>query len=101
MENVDVVVFGKPGCGKCDDAKQKFNMMGFTYKFIDLLSPGDNWRENGVVDARATYSYNNEDTLPIIRFQHRLMTYPEAMKAAKTYLREHKEQLTQLLSIAS
>jgi glutaredoxin len=77
-----VTVYGKPGCGRCDAAKEKLERMAIPYATVDITTHPADWRDCGMVDAMATHCLTG--TLPVIRIGERFMDYPEAMKELKT-----------------
>lgn len=92
MEQVETVVFGKPGCGLCDAAKEKLDLMKIPWRFENLQEQPSNWRETGLVEARAMYALHQEAKLPIIRFNGSYYTYTEAIKCIKEFLKQKKKQ---------
>jgi glutaredoxin len=77
-------IYGKPGCGKCEAAKEKLRLLGIPYREHDIEYHGalhDGWRDDGSVDALAAYS--DMDDLPILRVDGECLSYSEAMKYLK------------------
>ena len=76
-----IVVFGKKNCKLCEAAKEKLNIMGYDFSFVDLEDPTDFRNKGGILDAMVEYQLN--ETLPWIRIEESLFSYPEAMKILK------------------
>lgn len=79
-----IQVYSKPGCGKCEAAKDKLKRMGFKYDEHNLtyhIEHHDGWREDGSVEAMAAHTLL--DTLPIFRVEGEFMDYPGAMRELK------------------
>lgn len=79
-----ITVLGKTGCGKCESAKQKLEIMGFKYSYI-AMDNAENWRENGAVDALAATAFASLDFThpPIIVIDNIAYEYSKAMKVLK------------------
>ena len=80
-------VYSKPGCGKCEAAKNKLKIMGFEYTEHDLeyhVSLHDGWRHDGSIDVMA--AHNLLDTLPMFKFNGEFHDYPTAMRLLKKSL---------------
>jgi len=85
---MNIVLFGKEGCGKCDAAKDKLEKyLKVNYSYIDIeevmANPTADWRVNGVVDAVARYFQADIPDLPMISIDGIVHTYGEAMKELK------------------
>ena len=76
-----IIVFGREGCIFCEAAKEKLQLLGLSYDYIDIEHPGEDWRDSGAVDALAWYHLRL--TLPAVRVDGVFMDYPEAMKFLK------------------
>jgi len=79
-----IVVYGKPGCGKCKSAKEKIKRLGYEYtsaNIADYTEHHEGWREDGSVGIKACYEAIA--TLPVIQIGFSYMGYPEAMKYLK------------------
>lgn len=77
-------VFSKPGCGKCDAAKNKLKMMGLCFNehnLEDFVTHHEGWRHDGSADVMAAHTML--DTLPIFRFGDEFHDYPTAMRKLK------------------
>lgn len=83
-------VYGKPGCGMCEKAKEKLEYMELPYEFVDATpmieaaAKGDNpnWRNDDSVTIMAAYQLYY--TLPLIRFADEdPVDYPEAMRRCR------------------
>ena len=77
-------VYSKPGCGKCDAAKNKLKLMGLRYTEHNLeyyVNLHDGWRTDGSADVMAAHTML--DTLPIFRLDEEFHDYPTAMRKLK------------------
>lgn len=77
-------VYGKPGCVKCEAAKEKLRKMGLAYTEHDLAyhtAIHEGWREDGSVEAMAAHT--QMDTLPLISIGDTFYDYPSAMRRLK------------------
>lgn len=77
-------VFSKPGCGKCDAAKNKLKMMGLDFNEHNLeyyVNLHEGWRHDGSADVMAAHTML--DTLPIFRLDDEFHDYPTAMRKLK------------------
>lgn len=77
-------VYSKPGCGKCEAAKNKLKIMGLDYTEHDLeyhVSFHDGWRNDGSADIMAAHSLM--DTLPMFQVDGGFFDYPSAMRVIK------------------
>lgn len=93
-----VHIFGKKDCGKCEQAKKTISTrLGVSYTYTDITSIlsgeiPDNWRETGLAEALAAYTHLED--LPLVRIDDsEIMTYPQAMKLAKSLLKQEQEVL--------
>ena len=76
----DVFVYGKKGCGKCEAAKEKLELMGVPYEFRKMKDVLD----GKIPDKEALVRYALADQeLPILVIYGKGYTYPEAMKVLK------------------
>jgi len=69
--SLDIIVWGKKGCGKCDKAKEKLVHMDTSFSYKDAqekIIEGNNpdWRDDGSVDALVLLAENNMELMPII-----------------------------------
>ena len=78
---MDITVYGKVGCEPCEAAMIELHQMKLKHRYVDLMTPVEDWRENGVVEAMSWYML--WETLPVIRIDQEYMTYPEAMRFLK------------------
>lgn len=79
-----IEVYSKPGCGKCEAAKDKLRRMGFEYNEHNLsyhIEHHDGWREDGSVEAMAAHTLL--DTLPILKVEDDYLDYSAAMRELK------------------
>ena len=88
-----VRVYGKPGCGLCDAAKDKLVKMGIPFESCELakvtdLHPG--WRTDDSVAIMACYADIN--TMPVVTVDGDAMSYPEAMKLLKNCRKQQKQE---------
>jgi len=92
---VKIYMYGKKGCGKCDNAEKKLSkVFEVPYRKIDLEDvnpPPADWKECGMAKAMALYS--DTETLPVIGIDLEdgggiaVLTYPAAMKMLKRILK--------------
>ncbi|MDR0363373.1 MAG: hypothetical protein LBJ46_11935 [Planctomycetota bacterium] len=81
---MEIHVYSKLGCGKCDAAKKKLALMGFDYTEHNLeyhVSLHDGWRQDGSTDVMAAHSIM--DTLPLFKLDEEFHDYPTAMRLLK------------------
>ena len=87
--SLDIIVWGKKGCSKCDRAKEKLLHMDMSFSYKDaeqfFYSADEDWKTDGRIDAKALYCLNDEKALPIISIRnesgkHEAYLYGEAMK---------------------
>lgn len=79
-----IQVYSKPGCGKCEAAKDKLRRMGFEYNEHNLsyhIQHHEEWREDGSVEVMAAHTLL--DTLPIFKVDNEFYDYPGAMRELK------------------
>jgi len=82
---MNIIVYGKPGCKKCDSAKEKLDKMGLPYEFKflpALVVWHEGWREDESVALLAESTLRDGD-MPIIWINGRFYSYSEAMKDIK------------------
>ncbi|MCX7933845.1 MAG: glutaredoxin [Planctomycetota bacterium] len=77
-----ILIFGKQGCGLCDAAKQKMDILGIDYLFVDAENLPENWRDLDIAGAMAEYQMH--DRLPWIQIDGCWYDYPAAMKILKS-----------------
>lgn len=101
MTEAIIVVYGKPGCGKCEAAKDKLKRMGLAYEFRGLReritplagidqsataplpgAPRAHWRDDDTTDLAAAYCLYDGD-MPLICVDGIIFNYAGAMKAIK------------------
>ncbi len=86
-----VKVYGKHGCGLCDAAKGKLDMMGLKYEALDLgvySEHHEGWREDNSCQVLAAYMLI--DKLPVMEIDGSYMDYPSAMRELKTHKQEKR-----------
>lgn len=82
-------VYGKPGCEVCVAAKQKLELLGLSYEFIDseamkLHELHEGWRNDESINFTAAYEFYFPNSLPLLRFgEGDFVSYSEGMKLAK------------------
>jgi glutaredoxin len=79
-----VKVYGKPGCGLCEAAKDKLKKMGLKYEALnlsDFTELHDGWREDNSCEVLAAYMLL--DKLPVVEINGQYMDYPSAMRQLK------------------
>jgi len=90
-------VYSKPGCGKCEAAKSKLKLMGFSYtehNFEYHVAHHDGWRQDGSADVMAAHT--QLDTLPLFRLGETFLDYPAAMKALKTRMERREKEAVEV-----
>jgi glutaredoxin len=74
-------VYSKKGCGVCEAAKEKLNLMGLPYRSHEMerfMEFHEGWREDGSVEVLAAYAmFDNH--LPLIRIDGQYFDYAGAM----------------------
>ena len=81
-----VTVYSKQGCGVCNAAKGKLNLMGVDHEERDveaLLALHDGWRGDESVELSAA-SAMLEGAVPILHVDGKYLSYPAAMRALKS-----------------
>lgn len=82
---MEIIVYGKKDCGKCDAAKDKLDRMGFSYEVRELsrfTSLHQGWRTDGSVDVMSASVYW-DGTLPLLSIDGEFYDYPTAMRVLK------------------
>lgn len=83
----EITVYGKLGCGLCEAAKKKLELMHLEYTSENIQSKLDHhegWRTDKSCDVASIYYIYN--TLPVILVDGKAMTYPQTMR----FLKERK-----------
>jgi len=88
---VEITVYSKEKCGKCEAAKEKLEKMGFEYTVEDLEKASEHhegWRDDGTINLMAamvllTPTGDPKDALPKIRIGKEYFDYSGAMKELK------------------
>lgn len=86
-------VYSKPGCGKCEAAKDKLKRMGMEYVEHELgyhVSFHEGWREDGSVEVMAAHT--QLDTMPLLKIDNKFYNYSAAMKELKGHAVRVQEQ---------
>ena len=94
-----VVVYGKPGCGKCEAAKDKLNKLGVPFEsaiLADKILPHDGWRNDGTAAVMACYTATN--TMPVLLIDNDAYSYSGAMRLLKS--RKKEESRMDTLAVA-
>jgi glutaredoxin len=84
---VRVILYSLDGCGHCDAAREKLELLGVGYDEVDVLDAVDGPRGDRVRAAL----YANENRAPLIEVGGALLGYPAAMRAIKTALVEGED----------
>lgn len=82
-------IYSKPGCGKCEAAKDKLRKMGFDYREHNLayhIAHHDGWRNDGSIDVLAAHA--DLDDMPLIGIDNMIYSYSGAMKILKNERRK-------------
>lgn len=77
-------IFSKPGCGKCEAAKEKCERLGVAFTVCSLehaVTWHEEWRTDGSVEVLAAHSMLS--TLPLIEIDGTFHDYPSAMRELK------------------
>ena len=85
-EAVTIEVYSRAGCGVCEAAKAKLDLMGFEYRnheLSPLIDLHDGWRDDGSVEVLAAYA-SIDNRLPVIRIDEGFHDYSGAMRRLKT-----------------
>jgi glutaredoxin len=80
-----IKIYGKPGCGKCNAAKEKLKLLGLDFESCNLAEYivwHENWRNDESVAVLAFYAFHNNH-MPIISIDGELYEYAGAMKVLK------------------
>ena len=75
-------IYGKPGCGLCDAAKAKLDILGLAYEVRDLFDT-EAWRQDEAGYRSAMVEHTMIDTLPVLEIGGAMMSYPKSMKKLK------------------
>lgn len=79
-----IKVYGKPGCGLCEAAKDKLKKLNLEYEALnlsDFTELHDGWRDDKSCDVLAAYMLI--DKLPVVEIDGSYMDYPSAMRQLK------------------
>ena len=91
-ERPSIKVYGKPGCGLCEAAKQKLKMMGLEYQSLNLADYTElheGWRQDRSCEILAAYRLI--DKMPVVEIDGEYHDYPTAMRQLKERMQETKE----------
>jgi len=81
----ELILFGRPECPDCKEAKRILDALGIPYTFRvidDLLDAHEGWRGDGSWDVLVAYSMN-ENRLPIVKSHGVYCGFPEALARLK------------------
>ena len=84
-----IKVYGKPGCGLCEAAKQKLGLLGLefeAYNLADFTDLHDGWRTDRSCEIMA--AYRMIDKMPVVQVDGRYLDYPSAMRHLKERLQK-------------
>ena len=79
---MEVTLWSKPGCGRCDSAKAKFLLMDIAFNTKDLessLALHEGWRGDDTEGLLAAWTMLYE-AVPLIRIDGKYYDYPKAMR---------------------
>ena len=82
---MEIIVYGKKECGKCEAAKDKLQRMDFDYEVKELghfVNLHEGWRSDGSARILAESTFL-DGTLPLLSIDGRFCDYPTAMKLLK------------------
>jgi glutaredoxin len=82
-----IKVYGKPGCGLCEAAKEKFRMMGLTYEsfnLADYTEYHEGWRNDRSCEIMAAYRLLEK--MPVVEVDGEYLDYPSAIRRLKERL---------------
>jgi glutaredoxin len=85
-------LYGKPGCGLCEAAKQKLSMLGLDFEAFnlsDFTEFHEGWREDRSWEILAAYRLI--DKMPVVEIDGEYHDYPTAMRQLKERMHETKE----------
>jgi glutaredoxin len=91
-ERPNIRVYGKPGCGLCEAAKQKLSMMGLEYQALNLADYTElheGWRTDRSCEVLAAYRLI--DKMPVVEIDGDYHDYPTAMRLLKDRRQNVKE----------
>jgi len=85
---MEIKVYSKADCGKCESAKDKIKRMGFDYEDHSLeyhITPHDGWRTDGSTRMLASLAFSGDPShqLPTIEIDGEFYDYSGAMKELK------------------
>lgn len=82
---MNIEVYSKPGCGKCQAAKEKIRLMKLSYVEKDIeryTTIHEGWRHDGTVDVLTAHEEMN--TIPLIRIDDDFYDYSGAIRVLKS-----------------
>ena len=88
----NIRVYGKPGCGLCEAAKQKLSMLGLEFQSLNLADYTElheGWRTDRSCEVLAAYRLI--DKMPVVEIDGDYHDYPTAMRLLKDRRQNVKE----------
>ena len=85
-------VYGKPGCGLCEAAKEKLGRLGLEYQALnlaDFTELHEGWRTDRSCEILAAYRLI--DKMPVVEIDGDYHDYPTAMRLLKERIQNVKE----------
>jgi glutaredoxin len=79
-----IKIYGKPGCGKCEAAKKKLELLGLEFEvktLADFTKFHDGWQSDSSVEVLAAWSYFND--MPLLKIDGAFYSYAGAIKKLK------------------
>jgi len=72
-----IVIYGRPGCGACENVKRLMDNKNISFTYIDISQMDERGRDKLMADADAA----NMRSLPLIIKNGKLTTVAQAMEA--------------------
>ena len=81
---MEVCLYGKDGCSKCESAAEKLDMLlgADNWQKWSFEDVGRNWRDQEYADAMS-FHVMHDGEMPVIMIDREAYSYPEAMKILK------------------
>jgi glutaredoxin len=79
-----IIIFAKPGCGKCEAAKAKLELLELEFEvktLADYTKFHDGWQSDGSVEVLAAWSFFND--MPLLKIDDAFYSYAGAIKKLK------------------
>jgi hypothetical protein len=83
--DMEVKLYGKPGCKLCSSAEDKLLLMEIPYEKYDInyfLMPHEGWRDDGSEDVQAMHCLINQQ-IPMVVINNEPYSYASAMRVLK------------------